>query len=775
MKTKEQATKLTKERVRQLLDKVVSVYTKNFADGMEGRDYLEKRGINDAGVWGQYNLGFSNGRLNEILPRKGALIDELKHVGILKENGSEYFANCVIVPVYDLDGNISTLYGLGADEGVRVLLSASFNGLWNIGIIKTYPKIVLVTSIIDGLSIAMAGFCNVVAVFGGHVFSEDNFRLMKDYGVQHIISISNGRTSDEKGAQVNKEEFAEKMSEYSISREFRELPQHHSLNSYMMEHGVDKLAMFIEGSNEATKESASPTPVDQEDSPVREFKDSFLICYGLRKYQVMGLDKGARKLRATVRIEHAGKLHVDTLDFYSAKARKALVQDICRVFAQTPEVIESDITRLMIDCEKRQQTEQKIESCVTNVMSSKEVDEAESFGKRTDLIQQIIKDFEVCGLVGEEPNKLLGYLVMTSRKRDAPLSLLFMSSSGAGKTAVQDAVCAFCPEEDLQKLTTLSGKALFYKDTLSLKHKVLALEEGDGVVQATYAIRNLISAGELISESTIKDLTTGKLTTMENKVEGPTAVFLTTTNPQIDPETKSRFFVTSIDESKEQTKRILLSQRQKHLSDAPAQRIQSDSTIKRHRNFQRLLRNVAVKNPFADKLTYGDDRLQSRRDQPKYLNLIKTVAFLRQMVKPLRYEEKNGTALPYIDVDIEDIKITNTLAHEVLGRSLDELSRPTRDLLILLDEMLEVMILDRRDDTLNRTTITFSRWDIRHFTGWSNTRLHIHLKELVEFEYLVVKSGRNGLPYRYRLAYEGQGKNGEKFMLGLKDIKELEV
>jgi hypothetical protein len=295
------------------------------------------------------------------------------------------------------------------------------------------------------------------------------------------------------------------------------------------------------------------------------------------------------------------------------------------------------------------------------------------------------------------------------------------------------------------------------------------------VEDASYAIRNLISARGLASESTIKDLTTGKLTTMENKVEGPTAVFLTTTNPGIDPVTKSRFFVTSIDESREQTQRILSFQRNNHLFDGPIHDSQIQSITKRHWNFQRLLKNIAVKNPFADRLTYGDDRLQSRRDQPKYLHLMKTVAFLRQMVKTVKYEEKNGNSVPYIEVDIDDINITNTLAHEVLGRSLDELSRPSRDLLIELDEMLEDKVKELKDEAPSRTGITFSRRDIRNCTGWSNTRLHIHLRELVEFEYVVIQSGRNGIPFRYRLAYEGQGKSGERFLLGLKDSKELGV
>ena len=151
---------------------------------------------------------------------------------------------------------------------------------------------------------------------------------------------------------------------------------------------------------------------------------------------------------------------------------------------------------------------------------------------------------------------------------------------------------------------------------------MLALEEGEGVAEATYAIRNLVSAGALVIEATIKDLVTGKLTTMANRVEGPTAVFLTTTDPETDPETKSRFFVTSIDESRSQTQAILATQRHRQTLAGLADQVELEPILARHRNFQRLLEPMAVVNPYADQLTYGDDRLQSRRDQPKYLNLI---------------------------------------------------------------------------------------------------------------------------------------------------------
>ena len=200
--------------------------------------------------------------------------------------------------------------------------------------------------------------------------------------------------------------------------------------------------------------------------------------------------------------------------------------------------------------------------------------------------------------------------------------------------------------------------------------------------------------------------------------------------------------------------------------------------MRRHHNFQRLLKPLAVKNPYAQQLTYGDDRLQGRRDQLKYLDLIKSIAFLRQMGKEVFHENRNGVAVPYIKADRDDIRLANRLAHEILGHSLDELSRPGRDLLEQLEAMVQAigkrLKEEDKDRDPGRASISFSRREIREFTGWSNPRVHRYLKELLDLEYVVLDSGRNGTLCRYRLAWEGQGKDGQRFMLGLKDPDELQ-
>jgi len=338
---------------------------------------------------------------------------------------------------------------------------------------------------------------------------------------------------------------------------------------------------------------------------------------------------------------------------------------------------------------------------------------------------------------------------------------------------LQDTLLKLCPDEDLVKLTSLTGEALFYMGQDALKHKVLALEEHAGAQEADYAIRNLISAKKLVKEATIKDPMTGRLTTMRNVVDGPCAVFKTTTQPEMDAETKSRFIITSIDESPEQTKAILEAQRHNHTLDGIRRKKQREQVVQRHHAFQRLLKPVAVVNPFEPLLTYAENRLLVRRDNPKYLHLILAVTFLYQLQRPVKHDADAGD---YIETTLDDIAIANELATDLFGQSLGELSRPSRELLKLIRRMTEEM--ERKpgsaaEQKVGAGTACFSRRQIREFTGWSDYQIKIHVKQLEDLEYLLPLSGRRGQCFSYRLAWDGEGLDGERFVLGLTSVEEL--
>ena len=630
---KEDVRKLSPDKEAQLLERVVTFYEKAFSNNPNGTKYLNERGITDNNLFSKHRIGYADGSLLKALPKDGEILEELEILGVLtkgKQRYSERFRNCVVFPVFDIHGNITTLYGRHTGNGAKrhVYLPDRPTGLWNVQCIKSYDEVALVESVFDALSMEMGGISNAVSVQGTNGLKGTDLDLLKENGIKHIDVVFDADDAGKKAAdKLYTKIYADKAFE-SYSYFF--LADSNDPNQYLIEYGADRLGNHIRYQSERQRIYNSETAVN----PVTQTKNGFTARLSFA-YEVSGLDKAPRRLRATIRVENKGLFHIDTVDLYSSRQRRTFAQDICRIFETQPDIIEVDILKIVKICEEQSPTDSAENETdeATVVISPKDRTSATEFGKQSDLVEQILKDFETCGLVGETSNKLLGYLAMTSRKMDDPLSILILSSSGAGKSALQDTVLEFCPPEDLVKLTNLSGKALFYKESNSLKHKVLALEEGAGAEDASYAIRNLISADGLTTESTVRDPQTGRLTTMENKVEGPTSVFCTTTQPDIDPETKSRFIVTGIDESREQTRRILHFQRKRHSVDGLKKDLQADNVTRKHRNFQRLLRPYKIVNPFAEKLRYEDDRLQGRRAQPQYLSLINAMAFLRQMCK----------------------------------------------------------------------------------------------------------------------------------------------
>ena len=142
----------------------------------------------------------------------------------------------------------------------------------------------------------------------------------------------------------------------------------------------------------------------------------------------------------------------------------------------------------------------------------------------------------------------------------------------------------------------------------------------------------------------------------------------------------------------------------------------------------------------------------------KYLTLIRAIALLHQYQRPVKTVDTRARPVEYIEVTREDIAMANRLAHEVLGRSLDELPPQTRRLLLLIDEMVTGGVPEAR---ARAEGLPLHAADVREATGWGNTQLEIHLQRLDELEYLLVHPG--GQARLLELVYDGQGKDGRLY------------
>ena len=260
----------------------------------------------------------------------------------------------------------------------------------------------------------------------------------------------------------------------------------------------------------------------------------------------------------------AGAYHVDTFDVYSARHRSAYIKQAAQELAVDENLIKRDLGKVLLKLEELQ--DQQIKGTLAKqekqpAMSDSEVKEALALLKEPALLDRILSDFNRCGVVGEETNKLVGYLAACSRKLERPLAVMVQSSSAAGKSSLMEAVLSFIPEEERIQYSAMTGQSLFYMGEQDLKNKILAIAEEEGAENTSYALKLLQSEGEVSIASTGKNATTGNLETQEYRVEGPVMLFSTTTAIDIDEELMNRCLVLSVDESREQTKAIHAAQR----------------------------------------------------------------------------------------------------------------------------------------------------------------------------------------------------------------------
>jgi hypothetical protein len=424
-------------------------------------------------------------------------------------------------------------------------------------------------------------------------------------------------------------------------------------------------------------------------------------------------------------------------------------------------VLRADLGKVLLACEaEAERVIRDVQSPqVTEPPVLSEAARAAAVGLLEDpgLVERIVADFGRVGVVGEASNCLVGYLAAVSRRLERPLAVVVQSTSAAGKSALVDAVLGFVPPEDVVRYSAVTGQALFYMGGGDLAHKVLAVAEEQGAARAAYALKLLQSDGELSIASTGKDAATGRLATHTYRVAGPTAIFLTTTAIDVDEELLNRCLVLTVDESKMQTRAIHDRQRAGETLAGLVQSTERDAVVAVHRDAQRLLAPVAVVNPYAEQLTFADGSTRTRRDHAKYLGLIRAVTFLHQHQRPRRSVTVDGVDVVYVESTVGDIAVANRIAHEVLGRSLDELPPQTRRLLQLV-----------HGHATARGGEKFTRRELREALGWGDTQLKVHLARLVDLEYVTAERGERG-GFVYELAWDGHGLDGSRFVTGLRD------
>ena len=744
---------------REALRSVVTFYHRTLKESPEALRYLEARGLNHAEMIDRFQIGFANRKLGLALPDKnrkaGAeLRGRLQALGVLRDSGHEHFNGSIVIPVLSPEGDVLGMYGRKITPNLRdgtplhLYLPGAHRGVWNEEALPAVGKeIILCESLIDALTFWCAGFRNVTASYGVNGFTDDHRKAFEKHGVRQVwIAYDRDEAGDAAAGRLKEELKAMGIGSHRVL-----FPKGMDANEYALKvaPASQSMAVLLNGAEWLCKTETAAAPVPSLAAEVKG--DEVVIEQDDRRYRVRGLGKNLSHelMKVNVLVSRGDAFHVDTLDLYTARQRAAFLKQAAEELSVGEETLRKDLGRVLLKLEGLQDEQiRKTLAPEKPAIEMTEEDRAEALELLRDpkLLDRILEDFDRCGLVGEQTNKLIGYLAAVSRHLEAPLAVVVQSSSAAGKSSLMDAVLAFVPEEERIQYSAMTGQSLYYMGEMDLKHKVLAVVEEEGASRAAYALKLLQSEGALSIASTGKDPATGKLVTHQYRVEGPVMIFLTTTAIDLDEELLNRCLVLSVDEEREQTQAIHRLQREQQTLAGLLKKQERKAILRRHRNAQRLVKPLFVVNPFVNELGFPDRLTRMRRDHMKYLTLIRAIALLHQHQRVVKTER----GVSYVEATREDIATADRLMRELMRRSLDDLPPQTRRLLGLIGEMVK-----------GRDGFQFSRREVREYTGWGATQVRVHLDRLQEMEYLVTQGGGRGQSFVYEYDANLAGQKGE--------------
>lgn len=373
------------------------------------------------------------------------------------------------------------------------------------------------------------------------------------------------------------------------------------------------------------------------------------------------------------------------------------------------------------------------------------------FLQQKDLLESLNQLIEKSGIIGEENSRMLLFLIIISYLNKNPLHALVQGSSGSGKTHIISRIADLMPQEDVLRFTRITESSLYNWGEFDLFQKIIIIEDLDGLKEdALYALREFISNQVLRSSVTIKDKK-GNNKSSHKIVKGQFSSLSATTKGETYEDNMSRSFLLAVDESKEQTQRIIQYQNQR-----VAGHINKNDQEKAVNFVQKLVRNLKdyeVINPYATKLNLPEKVHKIRRLNEMYQAVIKQVTFLNQHQRKLTTDNQLLTT-------IEDIEQATEVLFESIVLKVDELDGSLRQFF----ERLKKFVKNDKEEFLQR--------EIRQEFNLSKTQLQRYINTLLELEYIKQTGGYANKGIKYKISFWD---NHQKLRAEIKDFLQNQI
>ena len=751
-----EADELEKEA---LMGKVFSYFKKSLPLTRKAGEYLQSRGIDPQ----QHDIGYNSGGLHGE-SKNHHLVSSMEKYGLLKRRPaggySVWAKDCVIFPLRSVEHKVVSLYGRSMTNDIdqRHFYLSGREGLY-----PGYPKaattrLILVESIIDAVSILQQHELTIqyelLALYGTNGLTDEHLQAIVSLKhLEEIIFMLNG---DEAGKAATAKYGATLHTLLPTVRLTTvAVPDGEDANSLLQTHDDPRVLADLIGGRTPFSFSTEPTLSEQPKAPAPAvvtsaggklitanpellvYDNCELLITVLGGIKLTGLDR----MRVTLKVEHKAKQCLPVrhhLDLYNHPHTEQLVNKIAESLDLPTQQATQTIAALTSELESYRA--KRIESLQPRAEERLQLSPAQrqaaiNYLKQANLLDRTGEDIGRSGIIGEETNRLIAWLVYSSRKLSVPLHLMFLGSSGSGKTYLQERVSELIPPEDKIEITQITENAFYYFRQDELRHRLLLIEDLDGAESSMYPLRELQSKRRISKTVTLKD-SKGNLKTVTLTVEGPVSVSGCTTRERIYEDNANRCLLLHIDGSKDQDRKIL--DYQTRLAGGEINREAEQYTRQQLQHVQRVLMPVQVINPFAKYIQLPEVVFKPRRTMTLLLAFIEAITFYHQYQRPVK---RDAQGHPYVESTQADIQAAFALLKDVLFSKSDELTKASRGFL----ELLKVILKEQGKES-------FHAREIRQELRIAPTTLKRHLSELERYGYLKVNRSKRYGKYEYSIA-----------------------
>jgi len=767
-----------------ILSRMFSYFRNAVHNSKPAQDYLQSRGLD----YSRLAIGYNSGQYHHGSRRDEALIRSCVEAGLLLPFGTNsrnpsqpsyksFGKECICFALRNRGGEVSGLYfrsTTNTKDQKHYYLKEST------GLYPGYPKaatekLIIAESVIDTATLLqiepVTSEYSLLASYGTNRLTPEHIEAIRE--LKHLKEIVFAFDHDDAGNKAV-EKYAIRLKELLLPTHVGmvfsrlELPSK-DVNETALAHQPEIFLHLLENRTflfSIEKENPNPQPSTfNSESPILNpesstlnpepsilnTKNPFKIAYktDTANYYIQGgVSKTLDSMKVTLVIEHpqSRKKSRNKVDLYEDKQVERLCKEVSEKLSLRKDILEADLYRLtdLLDdyreneLLKSGESEKPENHGADFPLTVHERQQIESFGKKENLIRNLNDLLGQAGIVGEEKNRIFLLIIAASYKMPETLHALIQGSSGSGKTRLLKQISDCIPAEKVTRLTRVSDKVLYNYPEQYFMNRLLCLEDIDGLSEdAEFAFRELQSNGELNSAVSVK-LESGQITQGEKKVRGPIASLACTTRGEIYEDNMSRCFLIAVDESSEQTRKIIDYQNRRA---AGVIHEEDEQKVKVFiQQFIRALNPCKVVNPYASNIHLPEEAHKIRRLNDLFQSFVKMITVLNQYQR--QKDDKNR-----LITQLEDIETAVEIMFDSIVLKVDELDGSLRQFYERLKGYLQKTYKGSHDKA------EFTQREIRQYFNLSKAQCSRYFTQLAGFEYITTQQGHNLRKVTYKVDY----------------------